>query len=277
MNLRKVLRWGSFSAIVAASSVATAGPKDEKAVAPKVNAKAVEKDLASGDSASIETAFINIKHAGKEGGGRAFVSAIVAKLKSGLSRMLTIKALETLGDLEDPASSEAGEMYMQHRDPEVRLAAVRCLGGAKTPGAIKALRVALGDPDPRVHSMAATVLGNMKAQDALPDLVVALDKGVTSAASSIGMLCDNKACDVLLDRLKSKPFDVISSGLSAVLGRAAISDDEKRKVIAAVKDLASQKAREFLEEVRKAWPANGSKAIAMELDMAVKALEGASK
>jgi HEAT repeat protein len=264
-----------------AAQGAKAPAKDKPAAAPvakgKVDVKEAGDALKSNEAARIETALVNIRVAGKDGGGKQLTAAIVAKLKEGLPRELLKKALDTLGDLEDPNAAEAGVIYMAHRDPEVRLAAVHCLGGAKGPIATKALRDALGDLDARVHSMAATYLGTTKSADAVPDLVLALDKGVTAAASSIGMLCDDKTCDALLERMKSKPFDVISSGLEQVLARKEIKDDYKKKVITQVRELASQKAREFLQSVRQAWPPNGSKAIADALDKAIKDLEGASK
>ena len=82
---------------------------------------------------------------------------------------------------------------------------------------------------------------------------------------------------MLLERLKSKPFDVISSGLEQIFERKEIGDDYKKKVITAVRELASQRAREFLQKVRQSWPQNGSKVIAEQLDKAIKDLEGASK
>lgn len=243
----------------------------------KLDPKETNDSLKSSESLKIETALANIRTAGKEGGGKAYVAAIVARLQTGLTKDLTKKALDTLADLEDPAAAPAGEMYLEHRDPEIRVSAVRCLGGSKGPVATKALRAALGDIDPRVHSLAATVLGGTKAQDAVPDLIVALDKGVNEAAVSIGQLCDPKAsCDPLLERLKTKPFDVISSGLGQVLARKDVPDDYKKKVITQVRELASSKAREFLVEVKNAWPKDGSgKAVLTALEQAIKDLEGA--
>jgi len=259
---------------------APAAAKEKPAPAPakgKLDVKEAGDGLKSNEAARIETALVNIRVAGKDGGGKQLTAAIVAKIKDGLPRELLKKALDTLGDLEDPNAAEAGVMYLAHRDPEVRLAAVHCLGGSKGPVATKALREALGDLDARVHSMAATHLGTTKAAEAVPDLILALDKGVTSAAVSIGMLCDEKSCDGLLERMKSKPFDVISSGLEQVLARKEIKDEYKIKVITQVRELASQKAREFLQSVRQAWPATGSKKVSDALDKAIKDLEGASK
>ena len=242
----------------------------------KLDAKEINDALKSSEGARIESALASVRVAGKDGGGRAFVGAIVTRLKSGLPRELVKKGLDTLGDLEDAGGAEAGEMYLEHRDSEVRVAAVRCLGGSKGAQATKALRAALADPDPKVHSLAATVLGGTRSPDAVPELIVALDKGVNEAAVSIGQLCDGKTtCDALLDRMKSKPFDVISSGLAQELARKDVGDDAKKKVITQVRELASAKAREFLVEVKAAWPKDGSKAVLDTLEKAIKDLEGA--
>ena len=247
----------------------------------KIDAKEANEAFKGSDAAKIESTLGTIRVAGKDGGGKPFTGAIVARLKSGLSKSLVVKALDTLADLEDQAGAEAGEMYLAHRDGEVRQAAVRCLGGSKGPVAVKGLQNALTDADGRVRGLAATLLGGTKSADAVPMLVVALDKGVNEAAVSIGQLCTaapgDKSCDVLLERMKSKPFDVISSGLGQMLARKDISDDAKKKVITAVRELASQKAREFLVEIKASWPKDGSKAVLDALDKAIKDLEGASK
>ena len=278
---RAVLGGAIALGLVLGTSVAVgqgvAGAPKAAAKGGKIDAKEANDALKSSDSARIESALVNIRAAGKDGGGRAFTAAIVGRLKIGLPKELVRKALDALAELEDPTSTEAGEMYLEHRDGEVRLSAVRVLGAAKTPAAVKGLRLALGDGDPRVRGLAATLLGATKAADAVPDLVAALDKGINEAAVSIGQLCDSKSCDALLDRLKNKPFDVISTGLQQELLRKDVSDDVKKKVITAVRELASQKAREFLVEVKGAWPKDGSKAILDALDKAIKDLEGASK
>ena len=247
----------------------------------KIDAKEANEALKGSDATKIESALGTIRVAGKDGGGKPFTGAIVARLKNGLSKSLIVKALDTLADLEDQAGAEAGEMYLAHRDGEVRQAAVRCLGGSKGPVAVKGLQKALTDPDGRVRGLAATLLGGTKSADAVPTLVNALDKGVNEAAVSIGQLCTaapgDKSCDVLLERMKTKPFDVISSGLGQMLARKDVTDDAKKKVITAVRELASQKAREFLVEIKTSWPKDGSKAVLDALDKAIKDLEGASK
>ncbi len=281
---------GGGLAVAIALSAPFAAGQAKKAAAPKAGAaagpktkldvKATQAALAGTSSAEVETALVNIRMAGKDGGGKAIVPALSTRLKNGLPKELLKKALETIGELEDPAAAEPCEAYLAHRDPEVRLAAVRCLGGAKGPAATKALRVALADLDLRVHSLAATLLGEAHSPDAVADLVIALDKGVNEAAVSIGMLCEgkggsDKSCDALTERLKSKPLDVIASGLQQVLTRKEIPDDYKKNVIKVVRELASAKAREVLEGVKKGYPKDGSKAVAEALDKAIKDLEGA--
>lgn len=263
--------------VLLGAAVASGQGKKPAAGGAKLDQKEAKASLESSEASRIETALVNIRMAGKDGGGRALTKDIVTRLDKGLPRELIKKALETLADLEDPAGVPACDAYMAHRDAEVRLAAIRCLGGAKGPQATKAIRAALGDTDPRVHATAATLLGEAKATDAVPDLIVALDKGVNEAAVSIGMLCapTGGECDQLLNRMKSKPFDVISSGLQQLLARKEVPDDYKKKVITQVRELASAKAREFLETVKKAWPPNGSKVVAEALDKAIKDLEGA--
>jgi HEAT repeat protein len=246
----------------------------------KIDPKEANDALKGNDPGKIESTLATIRVAGKDG-GKPFTGAIVARLKNGLSKSLVVKALDTLADLEDQGGAEAGEMYLAHRDGEVRQAAVRCLGGSKGPVAVKGLQKALTDPDGRVRGLAATLLGGTKSADAVPTLVIALDKGVNEAAVSIGQLCattpGDKSCDVLLERMKTKPFDVISSGLGQMLARKDVSDDAKKKVITAVRELASQKAREFLVEIKTSWPKDGSKAVLDALEKAIKDLEGASK
>lgn len=261
----------------AGSALGQAKPAAKAAAKGKVDVKEATAALQSSEPARIETAIVNIRMAGKDGGGKALTKELVARVKSGLPKELLKKALDTLGELEDPAAFEGCEVYLAHREPEVRSSAVRCAGSSRAPGTNKALRAALSDIDPRVHAMAATLLGEAKATDSVDDLIVALDKNVNEAAVSIGMLCDPKAgqCDQLLNRMKSKPLDVVFSGLQQVLTRKDVPDDYKKKVITQVRELASGKAREFLEGVKKTWPKDGSKGVAEALDKAIKDLEGA--
>ena len=81
--------------------------------------------------------------------------------------------------------------------------------------------------------------------------------------------------DALTERLKSKPLDVMASGLQQVLTRKDVPDDYKKNIIKVVRELSSAKAREVLESVKKGYPKDGSKAVLDALDKAIKDLEGA--
>jgi hypothetical protein len=273
--MKKLVLGGTIAVGLLGAAIAMGQAK--KPPAAKLDLKEARASLESNESSRIETALTNIRMAGKDGGGKQATKDIVTRLEKGLPKGLLKMALETLGDLEDPAGVPGCDMYMVHRDSEIRIAALKCLGAAKGPVATKSIRASLGDTDPRVHATAATLLGDVKATEAVPDLIVALDKGVNEAAVSIGMLCSaqNGECDQLLNRMKSKPLDVIFSGLQQVLARKDVPDDHKKKVITQVRELSSGKAREFLEGVKKAWPPNGSKPVAEALDKAIKDLEGA--
>ncbi len=241
----------------------------------RLDAKEAAAAILGNQPAKIGEAIDRARAAGKDGGGQALVPAIVKRLERGLPKDLLKKALETLAALENPAAADVAEQYLAHRDADVRIAAVNCLGAVKGPIAVRGLRTALGDLDPRVHALAATHLGALKAPEAIPDLVIALDKGVNEAAASIGMLCDAKSCDELLERLASRPFDVISSGIQQVVARANVPDEVKLKFVHAVQRLQTRKARDFLQDLRNAWPKGGSKTVEKSLDDAIKSLEGA--
>lgn len=272
--MKKTLLGGLTIAALLAAAISSG---QAKKAAAKLDTKEAKAALESSEPARIETALVNIRMSGRDGGGRQVTKDIVARLEKGLPRELVKKALETLTDLEDPAGVPGCDIYMAHRDAEIRIAALKCLGAAKGPAATKSIRAALGDTDARVHATAATLLGDVKATEAVGDLIIALDKGVNEAAVSIGLLCAPAGgeCDQLLNRMKSKPLDVVFSGLQQVLSRKDVPDDHKKKVITQVRELASGKAREFLEGVKKAMPPGSSKGVAEALDKAIKDLEGA--
>ena len=68
-------------------------------------------------------------------------------MRNGLSAPLTKAAVETLGDTESEAGSEALVWYARHRNAEIRRAAVSALAKTHGEGAAAALRAALADPD----------------------------------------------------------------------------------------------------------------------------------
>jgi hypothetical protein len=227
------------------------------------------KRLRSGDPAQVQSALDDVRVSGRAGAAAA--PAIVELLRNGLPAPLTKAAIETLGDTEGEAGSEALVWYARHRNAEIRRAAVLALARTRGEGAAAALRIALSDPDPAVRGLSATGLGVMKAKDAVGDLFVALDHKVPEAAVSIGLLCAGNECDKLASRLGSLAFDVVTSGLEQVLFRptADVSDDLKAKLVGRLRDLGTSEAHRFLLDVQTRWPAGSSPRVKEALDQAV--------
>jgi HEAT repeat protein len=232
------------------------------------------KRLKSGDLGQIKGALDDVRVSAKA--GAPAVPAVVDLLKQGMPTSLTQAAIDTLGDTESEAASDALTWYARHRNATLRRAAVTALARTRGPTAVKALRTALSDPDPGVRGLAATGLGSMKAKDAVADLFVALDHKVAEAAASIGQLCAGNECDRLAGKLGSVPFDVVTSGLDQVLFRPAsdVSDDIKVKIVGRVRELGTGEANRFLREVQTKWPASWSQRVKQSIDQAVLATSG---
>lgn len=232
------------------------------------------KRLRSGDAAQIKSALDDVRTSGKAGAPAAPVVAEL--LEHGLSPSLTQAAIDTLGDTESEAGSEALAWYARHRDIVIRRAAVQALARTRGPAAVKALRASLSDPDANVRGTAATALGSMKAKDAVGDLFVALDHKVAEAAASIGQLCAGAECERLAGKLGSVAFDVVTSGLDQVLFRPSVdvSDDIKVKIVGRVRELGTGEANRFLRDVQTKWPKAWSARVKQSIDQAVLATSG---
>ncbi|HVJ94588.1 MAG TPA: HEAT repeat domain-containing protein, partial [Labilithrix sp.] len=169
--------------------------------------------------------------------------------------------------------------YSVHRTVAIRRAAVKALARTKGPAATPALRRALGDSDSQVRAAAAVGLGALKAKDAVADLFVALDHKVTEAAAAIGQACDPEQCDALAGKLGTLPFDVVTSGLEAVLFRplAEISDDAKLKVLDRLRGLGTNEANGFLKDLEPRLPKHVSPRVRQALEQAVNAAMGGTQ
>ena len=260
-------------AVLAVTASIGAGATARAQKKPAATASTLPRDavkrLKSGDEAQVKGALDDVRMAAKD--GAPAVPAVADLLKQGLPRALTLAAIETLGDTESEAASEALGWYAHHRDPGLRRAAVTAL--ARTRGAVagKTLRAALSDPDPGVRGLAATGLGSLKAKDAVPDLFTALAHKVNESAASIGQLCAGRECDQLAGKLGSVPFDVVTSGLDQVLFRGGtdVDDDLKVKIIGRVRELGTADANHFLRDVQGKWPKTGSQRVKQAIDQAV--------
>lgn len=248
-----------------------------KEAAPAVDVRPAIQKIKSGDEAQIRAGIDDVRIAGP--GGAAAAPAVAEALSLGLSRALTLSAIETLGELDSDAGSAVLAQYATHRSPKLRRAAVKALTRTKGQGAATAFRRALSDPDPVVRATAASGLGAVKAREVVPDLFAALDHRVNEAAAAIGQLCVGEACADLASKLGKLPFDVVVGGLEAVLFRQApdIADDTKVKIIGRVRELGTMEANKFLKDVQRRWPAGGSPRVRQSLDQAVLATSGGSQ
>ncbi|MGD0524095.1 MAG: HEAT repeat domain-containing protein [Polyangiaceae bacterium] len=232
------------------------------------------KRLRSGDPAQVKGALDEVRTSAKAGAPAAPVIADL--LEHGLTPSLTQAAIDTLGDTESEAGSQALGWYAQDRNVEVRRSAVQALSRTRGPAAVKALRQSLSDPDAGVRGLAATGLGNMKAKEAVGDLFVALDHKVSEAAASIGQLCAGNECERLAGKLGSVPFDVVTSGLDQVLFRppSDVSDDIKVKIVGRLRELGTGEANRFLRSVQDKWPKKWSARVKQAIDQGVMATSG---
>ena len=258
----------------AAKKPASGAPKSpDAAAANQVDLERVRADLESGDEAKILGALETVERTGDV---RA-AQLVEALLKRGASVPVLKAAISAAGSLKQTSSSAAISPYLQHRSPEVRRAAAKALIKTKGPTAVKALRQGLRSSDAVVRGTAATGLGELGAKEALADLFGALDHYVGEAAASIGLLCGAADCDKLLARVGRVPFQIMTSGLDQILFRREISDEQKIKVVAQVRELGTQDARVFLAEVLARWPKDASPRVRQALDAAVKAIGGAGR
>jgi HEAT repeat protein len=276
MRLRFALAVPLFFATLSASHAAPPKPKPAgtgATTAAVAISPDVVKRLKSGDPTQIKSALDDVRMAGK--GGASAAGTIAELLQHGLDAALTQAAIETLGDTEAEAGSEALAWYTRHRNVAFRRAAVAALVKTKGAAAIKALRAAMSDGDAQVRGVAATGLGAMKAHEALADLFAALEHKVNEAAASIGMLCAAAECERLATKLGAMPFDVVTSGLDQALFRQDINDDTKVKIVGRIRELGTGEANKFLVGVQKKWPATWSQRVKQAIDQAVLATSGA--
>jgi hypothetical protein len=262
--------------LVASGGWAEAKPPRAPAEAPRaipLPADAIKR-LRSGDAAQIKSALDDVRTSAKAGAPAAPVVAEL--LEEGLPPSLTQAAIDTLGDTESEAGSEALSWYAHHRNVALRRSAVQALARTRGAVAVRTLRGSLSDPDPEVRGFAATALGNMKARDAVGDLFVALEHRVAEAAASIGQLCSGAECERLASKLGSVAFDVVTSGLDQVLFRPSndVSDDLKVKIIGRVRELGTGEANRFLRDVQTKWPKTWSQRVKQSIDQAVLATSG---
>lgn len=263
------------AALVTGAAAGQGAKKTPARAAP--SSDATMEQLRSSDEGKLREGLDNARIAGP--GGAAYAPIIASRLEGGLSLALTEAAIETLADLEAATASAAVARYVSHRSVKIRRAAAKALARVKGPAAAPTLRKALSDSDAGVRATAATALGSLKAQDAVDDLFTALDHKVVEAAASIGQLCKNDKCVALAERIGRMPFDLVLTGVEAILFRPAadVSDDTKIKIVGRIRELGTQEANKFLRDVQGKWPKNGSARVKQAIEQAVLATSGGTK
>jgi HEAT repeat protein len=246
-------------ALAAASSSAQADAGPEQAAIAKMR---------SGDPAQIRAGLDDARMLGKAAAPAA--PEIGRLLRDGMSLELTQAAIDTLSDIESPDGSPALAPYARHREPAIRLAAVRALAHTKGPAAVAALRAALSDADTDVRQNAANGLGALKAKDAQEELLLALDKRIPGVAGTLGNVCDEAHCATLAQKVSAMTFDVLSAAAQPLLFRADVSDDTKILFVDRMRARGvDAEANGFLRQVLRGWPPTGSRRVRAAIEQAV--------
>lgn len=259
--------------LLSAEDTALAAPPAPSAPPVKLDAKALEAALAAPTEAPVLEALGTIQQAGAAGAPLA--PAVEKLLERGTTVAIGKAAMDALGAVGKPSSSAALRPYLQHRTPELRRAAVRNLAKTKGPDAIAGFREGLRSEDGMVRGFSASGLGALGAKEATADLFLALDRGVVEAAGAAGQLCTGADCQKLARYLGKLPFEIVTSGLDAVLFRTPPLDEALLlDVVAAVRELATPEAGKYLADVASRWPATGSAKVKKALDQAVAMIPG---
>ncbi len=230
----------------------------------------LRKELRSTEPATIARALTAVEKLGKEAAPLA--PDVEALLRRGLTKDLALAAIHTLGGVAQPSSSKVLGPWARHRAAELRLAAVTALGDTGGPASVAPLRKALSDKEKPIRSAAATSLGRTGGRDAMTDLEAALDKELPEASWALGRLCEDRECEALAARLAKQPFALVARGLEQAIVRAGGSDELKERLIARVRDVGTDEARQFLAGLAARY--SGSARVKAALEAASKAPSG---
>lgn len=229
----------------------------------------LKKDLESRQESRVVGALEVVKRSPDQ--GKPLAPDIERLLATGTTLKISLNALRVLGALGQERSSKTIAPYVRHRAPSVRQTAATALLKTKGPDAVVALKAALRGSDRDVRDIAARGLGDLKDKAVLPDLFQALDQRVFAAAVSIGKLCDPANCKKFMGQLKKLQLEVITSATDEILFRPEAEIDEKTKleIVEQIADLRTLPATEYLIDVYKRWPKEGSKSLKKAIGDAV--------
>ncbi len=259
--------WVSGLALSLAVGSSLAAPPPKRKAAAKFDAKATAQLLSSADPGRLREGFSAVRAAGKD--AAPVLPLLVRLLGRGLSSELAKDALAATSAVGDPSSSADIARYARHRDATIRAAALGALLKTRGPVATSTMRAALSDADGRVRGTAASGLGALGAHEALGELTLALERKVFEAAASIGQLCKGDECEAFAAKTTKLPLDVMTGGFDQILSRSDVSDEQKLKIVARVRELGTAEAHKFLKDV--AGRVSGSTRVKQALDEAAQA------
>jgi hypothetical protein len=259
-----------------ATQVRAQGSSDQVRLSSALPIEKLRADLESGDTERILRALEAIEKAGRAEGTSA-APLVDALLQRGASADVMAKALAVAGVLGQPSSTPFVSPYVQHRNPEVRRAAVAALPETGGPTAPDILRRALRSGDAVVRGKAAEGLALLGARQAVPDLLSALDRGVSEAAPAAAKLCDEAQCADFVQRIGRMPVEPLLPGVDIVLFRPSeVSDELKVRAVQELGKISEDNVRAFLSSCLARWPEKGSPSVRRALEAALETERSAS-
>lgn len=251
-----------------------APPKSEKSAATKTptlskaDAERLKKTLESGTEAEVLAALEEIRALGPSALPAApFVDALLAR---GSSAPVLVAACQAAGAIGAESSSAALAPYVQHRHPEIRLAATRALTLTKGPAAVAALRRALRSSDPALRAAAARGLGVLGAREAVDELFSVLAHGASEAALSIADLCSPEQCDRLMGLVGKLKFETLEPAFVPLIVRTDLPEASQLRYVDRLRRLATASATQVLSNALARLPETASPKLRRALDAASK-------
>jgi hypothetical protein len=246
---------GLAMAFLAADPRVAAGEMGKRT--PAFDVKGATAKLESGDVGAMTSALLAASEAGPR--AKALAPAVEDILKRGAPKEVLKAALGALAAFAAPSTSAIVRTYVQHRDPELRLSALRTLLATRGADAIAAFRQGLRASDPAVRATSAAALGEVAAKEAVGDLMTAFDRGVTEAAPSIGKLCNPEECRRFAASLNRAAFAAMAPALGGALLRdPPLPDADALAIVDRVRALGTAEARTYLAGLAARWPDKGS-------------------
>lgn len=116
--------------------------------------------------------------------GRPAVKSLLLALKDSNSDVV-IKAIKTLGLINDNESIKPLVSFLSNKDKRIRLEAANSLSRFKNPWVTDYLLTTLKNNDPAIRATALYALGKLKSPVAVPDLLLLLNDPDTSIRSQV--------------------------------------------------------------------------------------------